>query len=1115
MSIVHLQTYSAYSLLSSTITPDALVLEAKKRGYDAITLTDRNVLYGVIPFYKACMKHGIKPIIGITADILMEESESPRSFPLVLIAKNKAGYQNLVKISSAIQTKSANGIPLKWLKYYSRHLFAITPGTEGEIEQLMVNDQMEEAKERILFYQKLFDSNSFFLSIQNYHTKQEQQLVEKIIRLSEACNLPIVATNPVYFLDKADYVAWNCLKAIKENINIDSVATNRLEEENYLKSVQEFEALFKDFPQAIKNTEDIAAQTNISFDFHQQLLPKYPLADKNADDFLTELCEKGLKERITSPTSEYYERLAYELQIIQKMKFSDYFLIVWDFTHFARTNGITIGPGRGSAAGSLVAYVLGITDVDPIRYDLLFERFLNPQRVTMPDIDIDFPDHRRDEVIEYVAKKYGTNHVAQIITFGTFAAKAAIRDVARVYGLTSKELEQLSKAIPSRLGITLTSALNESATLKKLVEMEKYQLIFQTAKKIEGLPRHTSTHAAGVIISGQPLVDIVPIQQGSGDVLLTQYPMGILEEIGLLKMDFLGLRNLSLIESILQGIQYQTKKRIRLKDIPINDEKTFELLQAGNTTGVFQLESEGMRNVLLRLKPTEFEDIVAVNALYRPGPMANIPIYINRKHGQEPIVYPHPDLESILKKTYGVIVYQEQIMQIAAKLAGFTLGEADLLRRAVSKKKREVLDEEREHFVQGAIRSGYSQEIANTIYDLIVRFADYGFNRSHAVAYSIISYQLAYLKSHYPLHFMAALLTSVIGNEDKTKEYIKELKQLGYFIYGPSINDSSYRYEVRNDGVRFSLAAIKGVGIQALKEIMRARKERPFADLFDFCLRVSLKVVNRKTMENLIHAGSFDEFGYDRAVLLATLDVAIDHAQLMKPDDAQMDFLLEDGLDIKPKYMMVEPIPIDSKLQLEKQALGMFVSTHPVALYRELFSLHGGLLLEDIAPNVRGSKTGVYLAEERKIRTKNGEAMAFLQISDESADASAVVFPNVYKKYSGILKKGEIVFLTGHMESRNGKEQFVIQDVQSLSVLKEQAGDVRIYLRIDDNHQTNSLLVQLKTIIKKYSGNTPVILYYENQNRTVQLAKDFWVEMDSECISKIKHLLGEENVVIK
>jgi len=1030
MSVVHLNTFSSYTLLSSTIMPEKLAEKAKEYGYEAVALTDRNAMYGVVPFYKACLRHSLRPIIGLTADVLPEGAETGAA-PLILLAKDNDGLKNLLKISSAILVKSPEGIPVKWLKHYTKGLIAITPGREGEIGRLLLQDEDEKALQRAAFYRELFGEAAFYIGLQKMNVADEKKLEEKIFRLSEATGIPCAAAPKVLFLRKEDYAAWKILEAIRENTTVENLSRPPFEKELYFKTPAEMEAMFSDCPEALENAAEIARQCDVRIPLNEGfLLPKYPLSGKSADRYLRELCEAGLARRVRPVTPEYRERLEYELNVITEMKYSDYFLIVWDFVRFAKENGILVGPGRGSAAGSLVAYALGITDVDPIKFQLLFERFLNPDRISMPDIDIDFPDHRRDEVIRYVARKYGSKHVAQIITFGTFQAKAAMRDTARVFGLSGKELEQISRAIPSRPGLTLKEAAAQSEELRRLIQREPFRRIYQISLKIEGLPRHTSTHAAGVVISGMPLIEMVPLQKGHEEILLTQYPMGILEELGLLKMDFLGLRNLTIMESIVRMIREKANPGFDMKNISFRDEKTYRLLQSGNTTGVFQLESEGMRKVLTELKPTEFEDIVAVNALYRPGPMQFIPVYIRRKHGLEKVRYPHEDLEPILKKTYGVIVYQEQIMQIASTMAGFTLGQADLLRRAVSKKKREILDKERSHFVSGAVERGYPEAVADQVYDMIVRFADYGFPRSHAVAYSVIAYQLAYLKAHYPLYFMATLLSSVIGHEEKIAEYIRELKRMGFSVLGPSINRSGRLFSVEGNAVRMSLACIKGVGVQAIKEILRAREERPFEDLFDFCLRVSLRVVNRKVMEALVKAGCFDEFGQDRATLLASLDAALEHAAIFGGDGRQLDMFNSLEQQFKPKYVTVEPMPVMAKLLYEKELMGVFVSKHPASYYRDWFLSQGSLFLDEIKSERRYVKVGVWIAEEKKIRTKDGEPMAFLTISDESGEMDAVVFPDVYRKFGGRFKKDAFALLAGIVEKRNNRRQFVVKDAR-------------------------------------------------------------------------------------
>lgn len=1119
MSFIHLHVYSAYSLLTSTASVHELIDNAKKKGFRAIALTDRNVMYGTIEFYKLCIKNNIQPIIGLTVDV---ESgiEKEVAYPLVLLAENEKGFKNLLKISSAVQTKATNGIPFKWLKHYAEGLIAISPGIEGEIEQNLLNDQQEQAIEIIKKLQSIFGRESFYLAVQNHQLEQEVIVTKKIQSIAEELTIPLVATNRVHYLEQDDMFAHECLLAIKNGDKLQDEHRERLESNQfYLKTAQEMVEIFSDIPKVLENSISIAKRCMVNIELNKTYLPEYPTADgQPAEKYLEMLCQKGLKERFVAPTQEHFERLSYELSIINSMKFSNYFLIVWDFMRYARENGILTGPGRGSAAGSLVAYVLYITDVDPLSHQLLFERFLNPDRISMPDIDIDFPDHRRDEVIEYVAKKYGELHVAQIVTFGTLAAKAAIRDVGRAFGLNTKELEQLSRRIPARLGINLEDAYKESQHLRAFVdESPVNRKLYETALKIEGLPRHTSTHAAGVIISEKQLIELIPIQQGHNQVYLTQYSMEHLEEIGLLKMDFLGLRNLTLLESIVSSIQKKTGRKVDIKTLPLNDEKTFELLARGETTGIFQLESEGMRKVLLRLKPSRFEDIVAVNALYRPGPMENIPLFIERKHGSQAVEYPHKDLEPILENTYGVIVYQEQIMQIASKMAGFSLGEADLLRRAVGKKQKEVLDRERNHFVQGALKKGYERELANDIYDLIVRFANYGFNRSHAVAYSMITYQLAYLKANYPLYFMAGLLTSAIGNETKIAQYIMESKQKEIEILPPSINYSGFSFQVEKTGIRYSLAAIKSVGAAALREIFQARKSKKFEDLFDFCTRVSSKAINRKTLEVLVHSGSFDEFNEDRAVLLASLDVALEHAQIFKVDESSQVELFLEEFQLKPKYVQVDPIRLEDKLSFEKEALGFYLSDHPISIFEKRLKQAGAFVLFELTAEHKRAAAGVYIVSLRKIRTKKGDSMAFLNVSDSSGEMESVAFPVVYKKYSHLLDHGKFVVMEGKAEERDGKLQFIIQQVSEIeSWLNTKTKQESIlYLKIVDGKQDEHSLNQLKQLFKGNTGKTKVVLHYETSKKTIRLGNEFMIEPSSTLLKSLSEFLGNNNVVLK
>ncbi|HLU22523.1 MAG TPA: DNA polymerase III subunit alpha [Bacillaceae bacterium] len=1114
MTFAHLQISTAYSLLSSTISIPALVKQAKEYDYKALAITDHNTLYGVLSFYKACVQAKIKPIIGMTADI--EGTESNHTYSIILLARNNNGYKNLLKISSVIKTSPDKRISIKWLKAYSKGLIAISPGENGEIESTLLAGNIEQASIIANNLKSVFEPGSFYLSLQNHG---EENLIAEIEKISQQQSIPYVATNDVRYLHKGDRFASDCMAAIRDGFKLHEIEIHHAGEK-YFKNQEEMISLFSQYRDAIHNTMEIVDKCNVMIETNQQLLPKYPLPEgETAATALKKLCYSEIEKRQLSTNPEYIKRLKYELSIIDKMGFNDYFLIVWDFMKYAREQHILTGPGRGSAAGSLVSYLLGITDIDPLEHGLLFERFLNPERVSMPDIDIDFPDHRRDDVIQYVMNKYGKLHVAQIITFGTFAAKAALRDTARVFGLSSQEMEQLSKFIPGRLGITLKDAYKESKGLQEFVAAsEQKRLLYETALKLEGLPRHTSTHAAGVVISEQPLTDLIPIQGGEAGTYLTQFPMEELEEIGLLKMDFLGLRNLTLIEQILKSIEYRVKKKIQIKEIPLHDEKTFALLRRGDTTGIFQLESEGMRKVLRQLKPTQFEDIVAVNALYRPGPMENIPEYIAGKHGKKIVEYLHPDLEPILKITYGVIVYQEQIMQIASKMAGFSLGEADLLRRAVSKKKKEVLDKERNHFVKGACQKGYSEEVANKTYDLIVRFANYGFNRSHAVAYSHISWQLSYLKANYPLDFMAALLTSAIGNDDKIASYISEAKNMGMEILPPSINASQFRFLPEQNGIRYSLSAIRSIGATAYREIMKARKTAPFKDLFDFCLRVSAKAVNRKVLESLVYSGAFDEFGQDRAVLLASLDIALEHAELMRPTEAETDLFEDDELfQLKPKYIEREPIGIAEKLQLEKQALGVYISDHPTSMYERVFLEAGTIPLIQLTPGQRKVSSGVYITNVKPIRTKKGDLMAFVTISDPSGEMDAVAFPDTYKNYLSTCKEGEIVLINGNIEERSGKLQFIIQKLQPASQLinKQSTSNGTLYIKISNDFNNQKILQDLQHILEGNRGDTKVIVHYESTKRTIKLAEKDWINPSRKCLSELEALLGKQNVILK
>ncbi|WP_088068587.1 DNA polymerase III subunit alpha [Gottfriedia luciferensis] len=1113
MSFVHLQVQSSYSLLQSACKIDELINAAVKQGHPALAIADENVMYGVIPFYHACKKAGIKPIIGVKLSILMDDQHA---YPMVLLAKDLTGYQNLLKLTSIIGTKSPQGIPKKWLTAYSRGVIAITPGIDGEIEYLLLNGEFERAKEHVIEYQSIFEE--FFVSIQDHGLSEDRSLNPLIKELQNETAISLVITNDVRYIEKEDALIQDALFSVKNGTKLSDESRPRLHSnEYYYKSKTELLNLFSDEEEAFQNTIHIADICDVTIPFHQTLLPKYPVPEEYSTiEYLRLVCEQGMVERYGTINDELKQRLEYELKTIHKMGFNDYFLIVWDFIKYAHEQGITVGPGRGSAAGSLVAYVLKITNVDPIHYNLLFERFLNEERITMPDIDIDFPDHRRDEMIDYVASKYGDVHVAQIITFGTLGAKAAIRDIARVMGLTPTEIDRYSKLIPSTIGITLKDVYEQSKAFSSHVEHSGiHKRIFEVACKVEGLPRHTSIHAAGVIISELPLTNVVPLQEGNHGVFLTQYPAEILEELGLVKMDFLGLRNLSLLEDVCRLIYETNGDEIILEEIPLTDKKTFEVLSKGDTSGVFQLESSGMRRVLQQLQPNQFEDIVAVNALYRPGPMEQIPKFIQYKHGLDTVTYPHPDLEKILEPTYGVIIYQEQIMQIASTLAGFSLSEADLLRRAVSKKKKEVLDEERIHFVQGAISKGYDEIVANEVYDLIVQFANYGFNRSHAVAYSMIAYQLAFLKANYPLQFYAALLSSFIGSEEKISNYIGEAKLRGIPIYPPSINKSHYAFVVEGKAIRYSLLAIKNIGMATVREILQ---KRPYKDFFDVCIKISPKALNRKSIENLIYAGCFDEFNLDRATLLANIDTIFDYVDIVRPENEdQFDLFLDEDFVPKPEIVKVDPMKMSIKLELEKQALGTYLTGHPISQYEKLQNESGTSTISSaMLKKEKEHFLFVYIKDLRITKTKKQQQMAFLQVEDLSTTIDAVIFPTTYEKYRHKLKEKEVVVVKAKIDEREERKQLIINEVLTVEEMEErnEQKEYTLFIKIT-GHTNKNISYTIQQTISNFKGHTKVVLYYEEDKKAVQLSEQYYVNPSVECLTLLKKIVGDVNVVLK
>lgn len=1183
---VHLHVHSEYSLLDGAARLEDLVAKAAASGMTSLALTDHGVMYGAIPFYKLCKSHGIKPIIGcevyFTANSRKERGSRKDQpiYHLILLAKNETGYRNLMKLCSIGHLEGFHYKPRidrEVLAEYHEGIICLSACLGGEVPQHLLQGRYEEAKKAASWYKKVFGED-YYLELQDHGIREQKQVNPELIKLASELSIPLVATNDVHYLDTEDAEVQDVLICIGTGKSVDDENRFKIDiNQLYLKSEEEMMKLFPHVPEAIHNTVAIADKCQLDLQFDRHILPRYrPIPDEHSSEsYLKQLCHAGLEERYQllpmwqdeAQRQELVSRLEYELSVISHMGFSDYFLIVWDFIAYAHRQGIATGPGRGSSAGSLVAYVLHITDVDPIRYNLLFERFLNPERITMPDIDIDFSDERRDEVISYVTQKYGSEHVAQIITFGTMAARAAVRDVGRVLGIPFGEVDKAAKLIPGSPGMTITRALKLNAELNTMYESQpRIKNLLTMAMKVEGMPRHASTHAAGVVISRDPLTDAVPLQTGSEEVALTQYSMEHLESIGLLKMDFLGLRTLSIIERCMNWVKEHKQIIPDFRTIPDNDKHTYDMLGRGETTGIFQLESAGMRRVLKDLKPTEFEDIISVLALYRPGPMEFIPNYISAKHGETEVQYPHNDLQPILSDTYGIIVYQEQIMQIASKMAGFSLGEADLLRRAVSKKKREVLDEQRGHFVSGSLTQGYSEQEANLVYDMIVRFADYGFPRAHAAAYGVLAFQTAYLKAHYPVYFMAAMLTAVMGSHRKVAEYIVECRRMGIKVMPPDVNASGVYFtpqdevmspdDENNDSslgmVRFGLAAIKNVGTQAMESILRERAERPFDSLLDFCRRVDLRVCNKRVIESLIQAGAFDTLPGHRAQLLAMLDETVEAALKWRKDrdDLQLqlfDFDVAETTNWEIGYPEIQPFSVGQQLELERELLGLYLSGHPLDDYEEWLQSAGVDRLMELGESADHSSTIVagMVVSVKEITTKQGKSMAFMELEDQVERVEVVLFPEVWKRSSRFVNKGALLALLANVQQQDEGFKLLADEVlplegASLEQLQDRKNNKprtpykkpvekkssevqskpkqvtqRAFIKIMATAENPDLLAGLKQLLQEHHGLLPTVLFYESTGKLLALNETYSIKPSPALFAQIEQMMGEGTVRVR
>ncbi|WP_414049933.1 DNA polymerase III subunit alpha [Macrococcus animalis] len=1025
--VVHLNIHSSFDLLHSTITIDTLVERVKALGQTAVAITDLNVLFGVQAFYTTCLKAGIKPIIGMEV-ILTDGIDDCNA---VLLAKNNTGFKNLMQLSSRIQLKRLYKISSDILKQYSSDLIIIYKGLGDNQQHFVLRDQ-------------------------DYYVSHDSSYDARQVYIDD-----------VRYLTPDGIVDLSILNAIDENKKMPLETVQLKAGTKYIKS----DEVLMDLGvtrELLETSETIADQCTVKLEKSSHL-PKFPVPnDKTSDEYLYELLQKQ-KLKYPQFDERYEARMQYEYDVICEMGFADYFLIVSDLIHFAKSNHILVGPGRGSSSGSLVSYVLNITTIDPIEYDLLFERFLNPERVTMPDIDIDFEDTKRDLVIDYVTKKYGAFNVSGIVTFGHLSMRAVMRDVGRILQFSEGELKEASSILGRGNYHDLNDAYEDDNFARFVDYNERRKKWFQIAKSLEGLPRHTSTHAAGVIIHDQLLTDYVPLIMGD-EIPLTQWNMTEVEAVGLLKIDFLGLRNLTIIQNVLRSIKSQYGKTINIEHVPMDDKKVFQYLSQGDTMGIFQLESDGIRNVLKRLKPEAFDDIVAVLSLYRPGPMEQIPLYIERRHNKQPVQLPHEDLADILLPTYGVIIYQEQIMQIANKFAGFSYGEADILRRAMSKKNRQTLLEEQTHFVNGSMHNGYSKEDATAIYELILKFANYGFNKAHAVAYAKVSYLMMYFKVHYPNIFYAATLSNQIGVENKTREIISEIKARIINIYPADINKAGWYYKPQKDGIMMSLGMIKGVGYKSVIEIVDERKKGPFKDIYDFCARIPKRVKSKALLEALIHVGAFDNFEENRATMLASLDAILD---VEKEAFGEMSFLESLGLNKKKTYHYQEEMSDDQKASFELSYLGFYISKHPI---ESLFNQLQYLPLYRINQKANDQYILVWIEDLRRIRTKKGQPMAFVNAMDGIHHIDLVVFPTTFYQYETLIQTNHPLIIKGKFDQKK-EQQLIVSEVVTVEDFKSriQKQAKQLYVRVP---------IQNREMLQEV-GDIEVIHFENNQSQVV------------------------------
>ncbi len=1115
MSFVQLQVITTNSLMESTMTVEQLVHQLKKLGYHSAALTDHNVMYGTIEFYERAINEGLKPIVGLTLDIECYINPE-QTAQIVLLAKNKDGYQNLIQLSTHYQL-TEKAIPLSELILRSKGLLVIAPTNQGEVGQLLQEGRHEEANSVVRYYDENFE---------DYYTGiTSQNLNQNILSFVRQLTTPIVALGNVKYLDPVDASPAKVMQVLNQQMPLGEehqAAINHFlakEEDDYsLKSAKEMEEKFVELglETAVTQTKKIAEKISLSLELKKVIMPVYDVPQgETSASFLRKLCEVGLNERVTKNQNVYQERLSRELDVIIKMGFADYFLIVWDIMKYAHQKNIYTGSGRGSAAGSLVAYLLRITNTDPIQYDLLFERFLNEERFTMPDIDLDFPDNKREEILNYIHHKYGHEFVAQIGTIGTYGAKSAVRDVARVLGLSQAEISKWSKAIPSGSNVKLEDAYKSNEISALLKGNPINQRVFELAKRIQGSNRHISTHAAAVVIADHPITDLSPLQKGGNELQLTQYTMEAVEKVGLLKFDILGLRNLSTLADCIRFISYESKdKTFDIDSIPFDDEKTLDIFRQGKTDGVFQFESEGIRRVLKRLKPTSFEDIVAVNALYRPGPMEQIDTFIQRKNGHEVIRYPHEDLKEILEVTYGIMVYQEQVMQVASKLAGYSLNEADVLRRAISKKDHEEIENGRRKFVQGALKHNYTEETALEVYGYIEQFGDYGFNRSHAVAYSRVAYQLAYVKANYPASFYAAIMRA--SNKDKVKSYQAEAKLSDVKFLGPDINKSFTSFSIEDGSIRFGLDCIKGIPRNFVQEIIKERMNNgKYSDLIQFLNRIDNKWLKEDLILPFIYAGAFDDLSPTRNSYLQSLSSVLESTQMSYGNVELFEIFA-------PTIIKKEELSEEDLMRQEYEATGYYFSSEPGAKYQDLRNKDNIHFIADVKVN-QSIKILVEVENIKTIQTKKGEPMSFVDAIDRSGKASLTLFPNTHRRFIQSMNKGDTLLVEGKVESTQSPIKIIANKINRADILLEQLENNQnnsiennvLYIRFQSLEREEKKLIALQQLIKEHKGNVPVIIYDQETKEQKAFKKEFHVNVHQDLMELLKKMFGNNNIVLK